>query len=396
MTDEFVSQFGETLFKSSDGTNVSPSDALTGKDYIMLYFSAHWCPPCRRFTPSLIEFYEKIKLTKKVELVFCSLDQQEDEYKDYTSKMPWLSMPFEAKETQVMANKYGAQGIPHLVVVDGATGEVITDDGTDGVGSDPEGAKFPWKPKSFSEVWPSQILSSKGSDEKFLNSDLKDKYLMLYFSAHWCPPCRAFTPKLSKFYEKLKAERSDFELVFVSSDRDEESFKEYFDTMSFCALPFEYRDEKAALSKMFKVQGIPMLIILGPTDETGNRPVINTSVRSFVENEEFSEFPFHKKNYGDVGGAEDLEDVKCIVIFHENGDDDEHDEIKSIAKEAAAKAKEAGKEVNIYWSLTPGGLGGRIRSLTGLPDMSDDPTMIMLDIPNYYKSSETEDRKSVV
>jgi len=97
----------------------------------------------------------------------------------------------------------------------------------------------------FDELWPSQILSSKGSDEKFLNSDsLKDKYLMLYFSAHWCPPCRRFTPKLSEFYKKLKAKRSDFEMVFVSSDQDEETFNEYFDTMSFCALPFELRDEK--------------------------------------------------------------------------------------------------------------------------------------------------------
>jgi len=55
---------------------------------------------------------------------------------------------------------------------------------------------------------------------------------MLYFSAHWCPPCRKFTPVLSEAYTKLKAERDDFELVFVSSDRDQEGFDEYFGEMT--------------------------------------------------------------------------------------------------------------------------------------------------------------------
>lgn len=153
----------------------------------MLYFSAHWCPPCKRFTPVLIDLYKKIKTEKNVELIFCSLDNVEDDYKEYISDMPWFCMPFEAKESKVLASKYKAEGIPHLVVLDGE-GNVITMDGTSEVGDDKEGKNFPWKPKSLSELWPDKILVSKGegegSDDTFLaSSELKDKYLMLYFSA---------------------------------------------------------------------------------------------------------------------------------------------------------------------------------------------------------------------
>ena len=191
MTDAFITQFGESLNHPSSNSTKSPSDALSGKDSVLLYFSAKWCGPCRNFTPKLIDFYNKTKEEKNLEVVFCSLDSDKDEYEAYSGKMPWLSMPFDAKETEVMAKKYNAQGIPHLVIVDGKTGEVISEDGTDGVRSDPDGEKFPWRPKTFGEVWPEKFLASKDVEEETIEtSSIKDKYLMLYFSAHWCPPCR--------------------------------------------------------------------------------------------------------------------------------------------------------------------------------------------------------------
>lgn len=389
MADSFISQFGDSLFNSSDGTTVSPSTALSGKKHILLYFSAKWCGPCRKFTPKLIDFYNKVKTSKNIEVVFCSLDGNEDQYKEYTSKMPWLSMPFDAQETKLMARKYEANGIPHLVVVDGETFEVITTDGTEGVINNED--NFPWKPKTVAEVWPDKVLASKDSSEKFLDSDtLKDKYLMLYFSAHWCPPCRMFTPKLSEAYTKLKAQRDDFEAVFVSSDRDEDAFNEYFDTMSFCALPYEHRDAKAVLSKTFGVQGIPTLVMLGPvSDESGNRPLINKNIRSFMENEDFSEFPFVKKNYGNIDIADDINEKKSLVIFHENGDDDEQNDVKEVAQQVASKHE----DINVLWCLSEGGLGPQVRTLTKLPKMSEDAAMVLLDIPDnggYYKTDITD------
>jgi nucleoredoxin len=32
---------------------------LEGKQFVAVYFSAHWCPPCRQFTPVLGAFYDQ-------------------------------------------------------------------------------------------------------------------------------------------------------------------------------------------------------------------------------------------------------------------------------------------------------------------------------------------------
>jgi nucleoredoxin len=54
--------------------------------------------------------------------------------------------------------------------------------------------------------------------------------IMFYFSAHWCGPCKAFTPLLRRWYQR-HSEDKQLEVVFVSNDRDENEFKNYFSTM---------------------------------------------------------------------------------------------------------------------------------------------------------------------
>ena len=58
----------------------------------------------------------------------------------------------------------------------------------------------------------------------------------------------------------LKADGKDFEVVFVSSDRDDASFLEYYGEMPWLALPLRDRARAAALSDKFKVSGIPTLV----------------------------------------------------------------------------------------------------------------------------------------
>jgi len=69
-------------------------------------------------------------------------------------------------------------------------------------------------------------------------SALVGKNVLLYLSAHWCPPCRGFLPKLTEAYDKIKVNDDSLKVVFISSDRDQASFDEFFATMSWLALPF--------------------------------------------------------------------------------------------------------------------------------------------------------------
>ncbi len=67
------------------------------------------------------------------------------------------------------------------------------------------------------------------------------KILGLFFSASWCPPCIGFGPKLKEFYDKFSDKLT---VIFVSSDKDEECFMEYFKEMPWLAIPFQEREKK--------------------------------------------------------------------------------------------------------------------------------------------------------
>lgn len=106
-----------------DGTGLvsAGNDALKEKKVIALYYSAHWCPPCKLFTPELVKFYDEVsKVNPEFELVFVSADQDAEAMKKY---MEWGKMNFPAisydKIENAWVKKQAAEWIPYLVVVDG-------------------------------------------------------------------------------------------------------------------------------------------------------------------------------------------------------------------------------------------------------------------------------------
>merc|ERR1711865_27952 len=129
MAAEWQQLLGEELI-SSDNSQVKTSEALAGKEQVMLYFSAHWCPPCRQFTPELVARYNRESAAeKKVEVIFISSDKDDSMFKEYFREMPWLSLPFVDRTRKgELTKKFGVKGIPSLVVLD-ASGAVLTTNG---------------------------------------------------------------------------------------------------------------------------------------------------------------------------------------------------------------------------------------------------------------------------
>nr|ABF22607.1 16 kDa thioredoxion [Carcinoscorpius rotundicauda]2LUS_A Chain A, Thioredoxion [Carcinoscorpius rotundicauda] len=99
---------------------VNANEALKDKDIIGFYFSAHWCPPCRGFTPILADMYsELVDDSAPFEIIFVSSDRSEDDMFQYMmeSHGDWLAIPYRSGPASNVTAKYGITGIPALVIV---------------------------------------------------------------------------------------------------------------------------------------------------------------------------------------------------------------------------------------------------------------------------------------
>ncbi|KAF8698719.1 hypothetical protein HU200_034971 [Digitaria exilis] len=287
---------------------------------VALYFSASWCPPCRQFTPKLIETYKELASQgKSFEVVFVSGDKNDEAFNAYFAKMPWLAVPFSDSEGRKGINgRFKVSGIPHLVILDAKTGEVYTEDGVEfvtGYGVE----AYPFTPERINEVNEQEkaakdsqtiqsVLSTSTRDylisnngDKMLNcfivvvctqlpiSDLVGKYVGLCFVVGGFGPVDQFTSVLAKIYEKLKEVGEKFEVVAVSLDSDESSFKESFAKMPWLAIPHgDKMCEK--LVRYFELSSLPTLVLIGPDGKT-----LNNNVADIIEEHGFEAwegFPF--------------------------------------------------------------------------------------------------------
>ena len=112
------------------GGSIVPVDegAMAGKKLIAVYFSAHWCGPCRKFTPQLVEYYNRVAPQHpEFEIVFYSHDRSQYDMEEYMreANMPWPAIPFTQLKSKQALTKDAGSGIPSLVLFD-SSGNLIS------------------------------------------------------------------------------------------------------------------------------------------------------------------------------------------------------------------------------------------------------------------------------
>lgn len=113
------------MFQMKDGKK-QPFTMWAGTEYVGYYFSASWCPPCRKTTPPLVEEYQRMLDAEgmPVEIVLVGADRSEEDMLRYMEQygMKWPAVQF-GKEG--MLEGYASEGIPHFVLVERKTGKAI-------------------------------------------------------------------------------------------------------------------------------------------------------------------------------------------------------------------------------------------------------------------------------
>jgi nucleoredoxin len=395
---------GDIVVKPATAESEDPVQVCSGKGTI-LYFGAHWSEPCSKFLPKLHFFHElNQKVKEDYQIIFCSLDKSEEDYNSYIEAMPWWCLPYAISTLPKLVASLQASRMPHLVVID-MEGKIITKEGANALKQDPTGKHFPWRPKRIVDMLPNSYRSGELSsdDENVLLStdDLDEKYILLYFASHLDALSQEFTPWLVKAYNILKNKRKDFELIFVSGDASEANYDVFLKEAPICAIPFEETEAREGLEMRLDITSYPTLIMLGPRpedddDNFGDRPVINSEVRAVIENGDYiTDFPFYPKPWGDLcKTTDDINTHKCLVVFHEGGDEDEQMEVEYAVRDAAEEYRSGDELVKFYWACDPNAiLSANIRKACNLGPIADLPSMVLLDIPNdgtYYVSDERD------
>jgi nucleoredoxin len=103
-------------------------EALENKKLYLFFFSANWSPQGRKFTPQLVEYYNRVAPQHpEFEVIFFSADRSPFGMETFMGQanMPWPAVDYEKLGSKAAIQTNFVRGIPCLILVDGS-GQVLS------------------------------------------------------------------------------------------------------------------------------------------------------------------------------------------------------------------------------------------------------------------------------
>lgn len=128
-----------------------PVSELEG-NIVGLYFSLSTYSPCIEFTPKLVEVYENLKAKgESFEIVFISLDDDEELFEQDVKNMPWFALPLkDTKTVEKLARYFELSTLPTLVII-GKDGKTVHNNVVEAI--EEHGVlAYPFTPEKFAEL----------------------------------------------------------------------------------------------------------------------------------------------------------------------------------------------------------------------------------------------------
>ncbi|MCH7225644.1 thioredoxin-like domain-containing protein [Haloferula sp. A504] len=124
--DSVFDDFFEGNLLRLDGKTLESCDVPEPEKYYIFYYTASWCGPCQRYTPSLVKWYNENK-NDHFEIVVITWDQNTREMKDYavSKKMPWTILKQSKADDFQKKFPHQVSGIPSVITC-GLDGKIVS------------------------------------------------------------------------------------------------------------------------------------------------------------------------------------------------------------------------------------------------------------------------------
>jgi nucleoredoxin len=119
---------GDLVYWHQGSLSHFDDEALENKKLYLFFFSANWSPQGRKFTPQLVEYYNRVAPQHpEFEVIFFSADRSPFGMETFMGQanMPWPAVDYEKLGSKAAIQTNFVRGIPCLILVDGS-GQVLS------------------------------------------------------------------------------------------------------------------------------------------------------------------------------------------------------------------------------------------------------------------------------